>query len=483
MSSKRLGLFIGAGFSYEAGMPLVWDLTAEIKNWLTPEKFRELNKNWEYQGGGYPEHVIENFESVLRNPSLHYESILGHIEVQMQRFGTDRQAYHRLYSWLVNLVYQLLYYRQVNNDQLFDRHLDFYAGIKTLTSNDMPLWVFSLNHDLMIEAIARKYAIPLHTGFSKRLVRLPRRNIKGKKIGEILAETLTKQELEEQAMYFPNPGVPGIYLLKLHGALDVFAFNEGNDILKLIPDGEGMESIFSTLKAVNEELLYPHPGSPTGKVHVSNEIAYADDDGEIQFLRRSLLAGAYKFDPHKSQVMPKSMLKHFKAQLNFVTKLVCIGYGFGDTHINQILREWLSFSNNRYLEIVDPMITNIPSFLLHLAPQVSLLKCSTTAYFDSAAGIQRSYKEQLFKKVSDKAKEVGPKAKELMANFSTSYIESAKSAYLEKLQNFLKTNGKLDSDTIENIQIFASILAQETYGTEEELLENILKILSAAENT
>jgi hypothetical protein len=36
------GLFLGAGASFEAGMPLVWDLTAQIKAWLTPENSRLL---------------------------------------------------------------------------------------------------------------------------------------------------------------------------------------------------------------------------------------------------------------------------------------------------------------------------------------------------------------------------------------------------------------------------------------------------------
>jgi hypothetical protein len=29
------GLFLGAGFSYEVGMPLVWELTSELKETLT----------------------------------------------------------------------------------------------------------------------------------------------------------------------------------------------------------------------------------------------------------------------------------------------------------------------------------------------------------------------------------------------------------------------------------------------------------------
>jgi len=54
-----------------------------------------------------------------------------------------------------------------------------------------------------------------------------------------------------------------------------------------------------------------------------------------------LLAGASKFDPRRHQVLPKSMLRHFRDYLNFVTELVCIGYGFGNLHINTVIREWL----------------------------------------------------------------------------------------------------------------------------------------------
>ena len=38
------------------------------------------------------------------------------------------------------------------------------------------------------------------------------------------------------AMYFPNPPKPVIYLLKIHGALDMFTITEGSDLLKLLPN-------------------------------------------------------------------------------------------------------------------------------------------------------------------------------------------------------------------------------------------------------
>jgi hypothetical protein len=395
---KRLtGLFLGAGASHEAGMPLVWELTAEIKNWLTAEKFRELNAGWRIQNGGYPDSVVDDLISILERPSVHYEGVLGYMEVQFQRQRALQQEYHGLYSWLVELLSHLLYYRQVNNNAFLNRHLPRYDGIRALAEANAPLWVFSLNHDVMVEAIAARLLIPLHSGFSASIVTLPRRDASGRKKGEIRAEVLTKHDLEHGAMYFPNPLQPGIYLLKIHGALDVFTFNDGQDLLKLLPSAPGQDGVIDVLRAANEDLLYPLPGALGGRAKTINEISYADDQGGLQFLRRSLLAGAFKFDARGSQVLSKSMLKHFRQNLNFLSKLVCIGYGFSDLHINAVLREWLEFSADRRLEIVSPIAQEVPPFLLHLSPQVVVTKSGATDYLDSQAGIVRSAREKLEK--------------------------------------------------------------------------------------
>ena len=46
---------------------------------------------------------------------------------------------------------------------------------------------------------------------------------------------LTGSELEKYAIQLPNPLQSGIYLMKIHGALDIFTFNDGKDLLKLLP--------------------------------------------------------------------------------------------------------------------------------------------------------------------------------------------------------------------------------------------------------
>jgi len=105
-------------------------------------------------------------------------------------------------------------------------------------------------------------------------------------------------------MPFFARGRKGINLLKIHGSLDTFTFRDGKDYLRLIPDKVSVEGICSTLRMANEQLHYTDD-LLGGKVHASNEIAYADDDGEMQFLRRSILTGAFKFDSRVNQVLPK----------------------------------------------------------------------------------------------------------------------------------------------------------------------------------
>jgi len=395
------GLFIGAGFSYEAGMPLVWELTAEIKRWLTAEKLAEFNESWRAQGGGQSDVILAEFHAMLQRPDMHYEAVLGYLETQARRQRTNSGEYHYLYSWLVQLVSYLLYWRHIQSRGFLDANLPLYDGVKVLAEQSAPLWVFSLNHDVVMEAIAARLGIKLHSGFSPEIVGLPLRDTRGRVKGKLNAELLTEDTLERHALYFPNPPEPGIYLLKLHGALDIFATNDGKDLLKLLPAHAGQQGPVDSLFAVNEDLYFPEPGSPRGRANIMNEIAYADEQGVMQFLRRSLLAGAHKFDKRHSQTLPMSMMKHFQANLNFVSHLVCIGYGFGDIHINQVIRDWLEFTDSRTLEIVGPDCHSVPAFLLHVAPQVSMNAQSATAWLDGRAGIQRTSRERVEKRLRD----------------------------------------------------------------------------------
>lgn len=477
---KSCGLLIGAGASYELGMPLVWELTTELKNWLTSEKLRGFNAGWREQGGGHSDEVIEDFVSVLERYNLQYEALLGYLEIQWRRQRSFAQHYHALYSWLVQIIYHQLYARQINNADYLARHLPMFDGIKSLTDDGKTLRIFSLNHDVMIEAIAARLGIPLHSGFGPATISLPLRDEAGNLKGRLNAAVLDGATIEQGAMPFPNPPEPGIYLLKIHGALDIFAFNDGKDLLKLVPDDDGPEGVIAALRAANEDLRYIHPGLSSVRVGAVNEIAYADDDGELQFLRRTLLAGASKFDVRRSQVLPVRMLEHFCANLNFVDRLICIGYGFGDLHINTALREWLEASAHRGLEIVNPGIFEIPSGLLHLSPQIALSNSGAADWFDDEAGIERPQDQMLLKQVSAAMRKLGPVCGQ---KARTAYLaqrqQSAMDRLIAHLKGLLQVAGKPGLGSIEDAEAIAEKLAADLEMTEDEIMAGLLAYLEA----
>ena len=293
------GLLLGAGASYDLGMPLLKELTYELKSWLTPEKLRSLNEGWRRGGPGfdYPDDVIEDFASVLDREDMHYESLLGYLQVQSQRQFNTLQSYNGLYMFLSDIIYALLRERHLLNVDYIERNIRYLAGIKFFVEKNAPLWIFSLNHDLIIECFAADIGIPVKSGFTEEAIRLPRRSPRGALVGHLRAEVLAEDVLKTRGLPFFNRGQTGINLLKVHGSLDVFTFRDGKDVLKLLPEGEGIQGVLSSLRIANQELRYVEPGWPGGVIAASNEINYADEAGEMQFLRRSLLAGAYKFDP------------------------------------------------------------------------------------------------------------------------------------------------------------------------------------------
>jgi hypothetical protein len=320
----------------------------------------------------------------------------------------------------------------------------------------------------MIEAIAARLSIPLYSGFSSKTVTLPRRGKDGLKTEEISAEIITKQEMEKGPLFFPNPLQHGIYLLKIHGALDIFTFNEGRNLLKLKPLASGSDGIIAALRAANEDLFYPTTTWQGGRVKTTNEITYADDDGEMQFLRRSLLAGAYKYDERENQVLPLKMLAHFQQNINFVTNLVCIGYGFGDVHINSILRRWLEFSGQRRIEIVDPFAKCVPSFLLHLSPQITVTNNDATDYLDLRAEIERSAKERLEKRVVLKIRSLSQTERGRWWNaLLQRRTQRMSDSFIAKLKELPQKDGKPDFNSVSDPAALAKQWAAETKLTEE----------------
>ncbi|HEY5283431.1 MAG TPA: hypothetical protein VIM14_11635 [Polyangia bacterium] len=379
-------LLLGAGASRELGMPLRADISAEILAWLSPTSLRKLNATWRSRGFGHPDEVIEDIAGTLDPDTFDYEALLGHLQAQYLNDAREgfAQAYHALYAWLAQVVSQLLYRRQVERRDSYREGLQYFEGIARLAQNHRPLWIFSLNHDVLIECIAALFGIEVNGGFSPRTVFLPCRSADGQPVAALAAETLTDAELASGQLPFFKSGWPGINLLKVHGALDVFTHGDGHDLLRLKPEDQTFDAIIDALQMANEGLLDPNLVSSLvpDPLALANQIPYIDSDGQPQVLGRTLLASAARLTDPYPPLMQRRLLEYFRASLAEVGRLVAIGYGMGDADINDILGDWLAASITRQLEIVAPGIAQLPSFLQQLSAQVELTPASATTYLE-----------------------------------------------------------------------------------------------------
>ena len=387
------GLLLGAGASFDVGMPLASELTKELKNWLTPSKLLWLNDCWLQQGRGYSNTTINDLARILAFENMNYEHIAGYLEVQKERQQLRSNEYHGLLAFLSEMIYVLLMERHVLNVDRIERNIRCLDGIKAFVENNRPLWILSLNHDLVVECFSTKEGIPLKCGFSEETIQLPHRNRNGIKTGETIAHVTRREQLAKNTLDFFQKGEEGINLLKIHGSLDEFAFNDGQDLLKIIPNDNTVSGVIAELQRVNNEVKFVDPRWPGGIVKATNEIVYADIVGKPQFLRRTPLLGAFKFQIQANQTVPKELQGFFGQTLNYLTSLVSIGYSFGDTHVNQAVRDWLEGNDTRHLTIVDPAVEFVPTTFGHLYPQIELIKSRATDFLDNKAGISRTRQE------------------------------------------------------------------------------------------
>lgn len=389
-------LFLGAGASYDCGMPLVSELTAELRRWLTKEKLENFNSMWRTHGGGWSDESISMFLRLLENKSIHYENIIGAIEVNFSRETNveKRKELHAINSFLLQAVYGLLVERQVKNFPFAMGVLEDFGSITKLVEANRPLWVFSLNHDLMFELLAANFSIPVKTGFNEKIEIIMGSGDEKRSV--VNFERLSREAIKKNGYDFFAPGEAGINLIKLHGSLDMFAQGDDLNYLKLVSNDGNSASYIEQLTLINAIDL--SLGQRSG-VRAVNEHTYVDSEGQIQFLRNSLLSGAHKFSPRTSQVAPPEFMSIFRGYLNYASELICIGYGFGDRHIDEPIVDWLSHSSHRRLNVVNPGISSCPPRYGHLYEQVSLTPQGAGEYFLRLGDNTGSVTQKLMRKI------------------------------------------------------------------------------------
>jgi hypothetical protein len=378
LTNPTRALFLGAGASVDAGMPVVRELTAELARWLTPAKLSSFNRGWRARGGGWHDTTASTLIALLQNQELHYEQIIGAIEVEFarERDTRVRQEWHAVHGFLLQAARGFLLERQIKNLDFALSVLEDFGALKKLAEESRPLWVFTTNHDVIVEILAAKFAVPVKSGFTEKIA-LPM-NAGDGRIIDIAFERLPRAAMAAGGYDFFKPGEIGINLIKLHGSLDIFGQGDELSYLKVASKDGGPRSYVEQLQCL--EAIDFVLGSRQG-VRTVNEHCYLDSQGKVQFLRNSLLSGAHKFSPRMSQIAPPEFLSLFRGFLNFASELICIGYGFGDHHINEPMADWLAQSAARQLIVVNPGITRSPDRLAHLCWQVRLVPKEAREYF------------------------------------------------------------------------------------------------------
>jgi hypothetical protein len=373
-----LALLLGAGASRELGMPVRGELNDEILAWLNPASLRKINVSWRARGYGYADEIIASVVEALQAPDFDYENLLARWEDHVTATGSV--SHHGLYAWLAQVVSQTLYRRQVSNRQVYMDGFPYFSGLAALAQRHAPLWIFSLNHDLVVECLAAHFGIPLACGFSERTITLPCRKAPGDIVATLQAQVLSETELAEAALPFFLQGTPGVNLLKIRGALDIFAMDNTHDLIKLVPRSADFDAIIDALQIANEglldSLLAPDPLS------VTNQIPWIDEPGNRRVLRRTLMASSTQLTDPYPHLMQRRFLEYFRMHLGSVERLVAIGYGLGNAEVNEVLQDWLAGAPQRRLEIVTPRLALLPGILAAHAGQIDVTARSTTTYLE-----------------------------------------------------------------------------------------------------
>jgi hypothetical protein len=256
---QRKALLLGAGFSVELRMPLVKELTSMLRTFLNDDALGALHADY----GRWlvpPPHWIDRGLEKLDPEKMHYEEFVGWVEDRIVNdalplgighgeYALEESVAHRL--WLIELVNWALLRKHLYLEYSVATWAVYYTGITLLLSDDYPLWVISLNHDVCFEVVASVVNIPIATyapSFHPPADQHPRDPLM------IITNEIREDELWLDSNYFVA-GQRGVNLLKLHGSLNELLNREAS--VKVPTSGTSSPRCYST-SPFRPPRLQPH---------------------------------------------------------------------------------------------------------------------------------------------------------------------------------------------------------------------------------
>ncbi|PXX25866.1 hypothetical protein [Thalassospira sp. 11-3] len=357
---KKL-LILGAGFSYNLGMPLAAELTeiflcifkrippkGLVNNLLNSNKFNierpvneiALNKAIK---------IINDYDG------KNYEELLSHIqflsETNVKTSTSDRDSYFAVYSICYSIIHIILVNYQIASFKtMYLKNRDHFNGLKNLLSKS-ETWVFTLNHDIYLECLSLDLGIPITYGDSEKIT-FPKSNIE---MDNIIEMTFSyRNEFLEHNSFFKEDF--GINLVKLHGGLSELHYDDGKKICnQSLKDNNAIELMYDFMNIQQMGYYFNGIKEPSGKDRVITDLK-----GNLDIICQAMMTGGKKYSITNNDKKGEEKLKLFSEILKQTDEVTVLGYGFGDKHINNRLSNAMLLNENLKIQIVDKVSRGIP---------------------------------------------------------------------------------------------------------------------------
>ncbi|EMI4225393.1 TPA: hypothetical protein I7297_19020 [Vibrio parahaemolyticus] len=361
----KKALLLGAGFSYDLGMPLASELTDIFLSMFNNEASNQhfintLASNDPYENGRtLSKKAIANAVKIISEyEGNNYEELIAEIEALSQDYSSkttqsDRDSYHYVFQIFYSLIHQVLNrYQLISYSLIYQKNLLCFKELRTLLSSN-ETWVFTLNHDMYFECLALDNNIPITYGDPYKMS-LP---VDNRDMSKQIPFTYSVRDELLENLFFKNEF--GVNLVKLHGGLSELLYKEGthlcNQSLKI---QSSEELLYNFIQIQNMGFYVDNQKLASGKDRV-----ITNSEGELDIICQSMLTGGNKFSRTTNDKHGEEKLMLMVKHLDQTDELTIIGYGFGDKHINTRISNAMVRNPKMKITIVDAVSKPVPEIL------------------------------------------------------------------------------------------------------------------------
>lgn len=387
----KTALLLGAGFSYDLGMPVSSEMTDVFLGMFNEVNITNLSTTMSRQepfGDDRPinSKAIEEAFSLLlqykRDKGTNYEELLTKIQERAGRFTTghsqsDRDSYHFVFGVLYDMIHTILsLYQAIAYEMLYPKNAQWFSKLDNILSDQGETWVISLNHDLFLECLAIDFGIPITYGATNQRA-FPVSNL-------AMHDCITFSSIDRSGYNASSPGFirgqQGINLVKLHGSLTEHQYLDSEEILNPTLQRKSSGELIGDFHRIqNMGYFYQGRLVPSGR-----ERAITGPNGELDLMSKAILTGGRKYSTVAKTTMGEEKLAIFDDILRQIDQLTIIGYGFGDRHVNFRIQNEMARRDELVVHFVDPQLSNIPDCLnpFDYDSRVTHARCGAAHWLD-----------------------------------------------------------------------------------------------------